>query len=102
MQYRRPPLGPNPSPSMTSSREMSSLTSASISTQNSKAPRNKKPEAAKEETTQHIPFTHRNRIVKVFSSRIKVHNMYCSPCSFTVLVQIRAIGRLIDKEKHAH
>lgn len=41
MQYTRPPLGPNPSSSITSSREMSSLTSANIPTENSYARLNK-------------------------------------------------------------
>lgn len=102
MQYIRPPLGPNPSSSITSSKEISSLTSACNSPQNNKALQKKKPEATKEETTEHVLFTHSNRIVKIFSSGIKVHNVYCSSCIYTVFVQTRAICRLIDKEKQAH
>lgn len=38
-----------------------------------------------------------NKVIKTKLEHKMVHNMYCSPCSFTLLIQTRATSRVIDK-----
>lgn len=92
MQYIRPPFGPRPSSSITSSSEMSSLMSATniiklileLRHMNRKL------------ITQNTPslLTHSHWIVKVLGSRIQVDNMDSAPRGLTMLMQTRAVSGL--------